>query len=240
VTTDTDDFERLTGHVSPWHPDRGEDLDSAWDRCPDARWMLAMAIEGGAPPRRVTRAVVACIRALLPELDDAPPWRGLLHVADSYGRGEMEQDAVRQLVPDIPPDPRELAKESVEWFSALRELVQKHFETRSPIVTTIAARCMQSSLHPDTSGKQRVRDASRMVDVLAMLRGMHARASAREAAEDMLTEHRLSHAPGMAMMLPPLESPAWDEAAQAGYRHALRAAAARVRELVDKPWTAQR
>lgn len=239
MNTHTDDFERLTGHVPPWHPDPGEGLDSAWTRCPDARWMLAMAIEGGAHPRAVTRAMVACIRVLLPDLDDTPPWRGLLHVAECYGRGEMESEALRQLMPEPlphPVDPQHVTKAQVEWSAAVRRLVQQYFETRAPVFTQIATGAMQRALHPDTSARNRVRDASRMVDALAMLRGMHARGGAREAAEDMLTEHRLSQAPGVAMMLPPLESPAWDEAAQAGYRHALEQCAVRVRDLVPKPW----
>lgn len=236
MTTDIDDFERLTGHVPPWKPEPGEDLDSAWDRCPDARWMLAMAIEGGARPRGITRAVVACIRALLPDLDDTPPWRGLLHVAESYGRGEMDEDALRQLMPDQPRDPRQPSKEQLAWLDGVRNLVQAHFRSRAASVATVATGCMQVTLHPDTDARQRVRQASRMVDVLAMLRGMASRSGARGAAEEMLTEHRRSGAPGLATMLPGLDSPAWDEAAQAGYRHALAACADRVRDLVPKPW----
>jgi len=238
VPHSTEDFERLSGHVSPWKPERDERLSEAWARCPDARWMLATAVESGARPRMVTRAVVGCIRAVLPELDDQPPWRGLLHVADAYGRGEMDVESLRQLLPAGTPSRRGSGSDpspATEWASAAREVIGGSAGRRDGLSQVVAS-SMLRALDPDAAAVHGARDLPRMMGVLATLAGLSARADARETAEDMLTEHRISEAPGVPMMLPDLESPAWDEAAQAGYRHALRTCSDRVRELVRPPW----
>ena len=227
-----EDLRRLGGWIAPFRPDAGESLDSAWERCPDARFLLGVAIEAGARPRGVTSAIVGCLRVLLPELWDEPPWRGALYVAEAYGRGEMEADAVRQLV----PAPRSGNGPRDFVAAADRALGQRADETLNGLGMRIALFAL-GSLHPDTPTRERTKAAAALIESLATAHAIEARIAARAAGNEMLEQHRASGAAGIAVLvLPPIASSAWDEAAQRAYAHAVDQAATAVRGAIDKPW----
>jgi hypothetical protein len=227
-----EELRRLGGWIAPFRPDAGESLDSAWDRCPDARFLLGVAIEAGARPRGVASAIVGCLRALLPELWEEPPWRGALYVAEAYGRGEMEAEAVRQLV----PPPRGGPKTADFITAAERALGHRATETLDGLGMRIALFAL-GSLHPETPARERTKAAAALVESLATAHAIEARIAAREAGREMLSQHRASGAAGVAVLvLPPIASSAWDEAAQRAYAQGIEKAASAVRLAIDKPW----
>lgn len=218
------------GWVEPWKPAPDESLDSAWDRCPDGRWMIAVAIEAGAGPRTVMRAVVACIRALVPAIDDEAPWRGLLSVADAYGRGEMDGSAVRQLLP------RGRGAEP-EWLRALhRALIDEPIDDRPAFVATATAG-MRAALDPNVDAADRARVSAFTIAHLAGAHAVRARKEAHSSSAQMIAEYVRGGGRGIPTVLPPLHSGAWDEAAQAGFTRGLSLCADRIRDLVRKPWS---
>jgi hypothetical protein len=197
--------------------------------------MLAVAIEAGARPRTVTRATVACIRAMLPEVWDEPPWRGALYVADAYGRGEMEADAVRQLVPSPRPSGGQRTR---DWVAAMERALASRFDTRTDAVAVRATLYALGALHPETEPRDRVKAAAILLESLATIAAFDARASARNAGAEMLEQHRASGGAGIPIaVLPAVTSGAWDEAAQRGFSRGLRACAEAVRELIQPPWS---
>lgn len=223
-----EELRRLSGWAPPFRPLPSESLDEAWRRCPDARWMLAVAIEAGVRPRTVTRTIVTCLQTLVPELWDEPPWRGALYVAAAYGRGEMDAEALRQLV----PAPRGSGVTG-DWVAPVERVFSERAEASAGALAVSATYFMLGALHPDTEPRERAKTAARLVDTLASVAGLRARAAARDAGAEMLDQHRKTGGTGVpVMLLPAVSSGAWDEAAERAHAHALLSCAGAVREVI--------
>ncbi len=190
-----------------------------------------MVVETGVRPRVVARAIVACVRGLVPELEDEPPWRGLLHVADAFGRGEMNEDALRQLLPGVRgPIPN-------EWHHAMKDALGPEVDSVEP---SVASHLLIAALHPALEAEHRSRTAGLAIGYLAGVPAARARTEARDSVVRTLEEQRGALPQTALVHVPAVGSAAWDETSHRAYAYALGGCADEIRRLVPKPWARRR
>jgi len=85
-----------------WASGFGDDFDRAWNECPRADWLLAVAARLGVERRSLVRAAAACTRTAHADLATPDPTTlRALELAEGWARGDVAAEECRSLAAEL-------------------------------------------------------------------------------------------------------------------------------------------